>query len=300
MKARITLVTMGVGMACHSGRRRFAAGMAHAPDARGGKFILEVESHGVRIRYDDLGRGEPALLFMPGWCGSRRVFDELVPRAATRRRTLALDWHGHGTSGAPDGDFGAGDLADAALAVIEASRAEQVVPVALSHAGWVAIELRRRLGARIPKLVLLDWIILEAPPPFLDALQALQDPAQWQQTREQLFSMWLHGPDIPALTGYVRDDMGSYPFAMWARAGREIGAAYAKAGSPLRALAALQPAPPVLHLYAQPDDPGYLAAQRAFGAAHPWFQASRLEACSHFPMYEVPDEIAAAIEGFVA
>jgi pimeloyl-ACP methyl ester carboxylesterase len=80
-----------------------------------------------------------------------------------------------------------GDLADDALAVIEASQADRVVLVAMSHAGWVAIELRRRLGARIPKLVLLDWIVLEAPPPFLTVLQALQDPAEWQQTREQLF-----------------------------------------------------------------------------------------------------------------
>jgi len=174
------------------------------------------------------------------------------------------------------------------------------VPVALSHAGWVAIELRRRLGPRIPKLVLLDWLVLEAPPPFLAALHSLQDPAQWQQTREQLFSMWLHGLDIPALAHYVREDMGSYGFEMWARAGREISAAYAKARSPLQALATLDPSVPVLHLYAQPQDPGYLAAQRSFGSAHPWFQVSKLEARSHFPMYEVPDEMAIAIERFAA
>jgi pimeloyl-ACP methyl ester carboxylesterase len=102
------------------------------------------------------GQGEPALLFMPGWCGSRRVFDELAPRCATRRRTLALDWRGHGKSTRLADDFGAGDLANDALAVIEASEVDQAVPVALSHAGWVAIELRRRLGPRIPKLVLLD------------------------------------------------------------------------------------------------------------------------------------------------
>lgn len=260
----------------------------------------DVQSHGIRISYDDDGGGEPALLFMPGWCGSRRVFDELARRCAARRRTLALDWRGHGRSGTATRDFGAADLVDDALAVIEASRAERVVPVALSHAGWVAIELRRRLGARIPKLVLLDWIVLEAPPPFLAALQGLQDPAQWQETREELFSMWLHGLDIPGLTDYVRGDMGSYPFEMWARAGREIGAAYAKAGSPLHALAGLDPPAPVLHLYAQPDDPGYLAAQRSFGAAHPWFRAARLNARSHFPMYEVPDEMARVVEGFAA
>ncbi|CAM3209757.1 alpha/beta fold hydrolase [Rhodothermus bifroesti] len=282
----------------------------------------EVESHGIRIRYDDQGQGEPALLFLPGWCASRRVFAELTRRCARWRRTLALDWRGHGESerptedlgfdrladnggftgeeAHPDIDFGFDSLVDDALAVIEASQADRVVPVALSHAGWVAIELRRRLGARIPKLVLLDWIVLEAPPPFLGALQALQDPAQWQQVRERLFSMWLQGLDLPALAHFVREDMGSYPFAMWARAGREIAAAYAKAGSPLQALASLDPAVPVLHLYAQPEDAGYLEAQRSFSDTHPWFQVVKLQARSHFPMYEVPDEMARTIERFVA
>lgn len=260
----------------------------------------EVTSHGTRISYDDQGRGEPALLFMPGWCGSRSVFDQLAARCAARRRTLALDWRGHGQSEAPDGDFGASALVEDALSVIEASGAERVVPVALSHAGWVAIELRRRLGSRVPKLVLLDWIIMEAPPPFLAALQSLQDPSLWQQTREQLFSMWTHGVDIPELSRYVREDMGSYGFDMWSRAGREIGSAYAKAASPLQALATLDPAVQVLHLYAQPDDPGYLAAQQSFGAAHPWFQVHNVQARSHFPLLEAPDEMATAIERFVA
>ncbi len=135
---------------------------------------------------------------MPGWCGSRRVFDELARRSAQWRRALPIDWRGHGESARPTDDLGAGDLANDALAVIEASQADLVVPVALSHAGWAAIELRRRLDPRIPRLVLLDWIVLEAPPPFLGALQSLQDRAQWRQTREQLPSMWLQGLDIPA------------------------------------------------------------------------------------------------------
>jgi hypothetical protein len=57
-----------------------------------------------------------------------------------------------------------------------ATGARQVVPLAISHSGWVAIELRRRLGSRMPVVVLLDWLVLEPPAPFLDALAALQDP----------------------------------------------------------------------------------------------------------------------------
>ena len=44
-----------------------------------------------------------------------------------------------------------------------ASGADRIVPVALAHAGWVAIELRRRLGKKIPAIVLVDWIVLDLP-----------------------------------------------------------------------------------------------------------------------------------------
>ena len=259
----------------------------------------ETNASGLRIDYDDRGGGEPALLFLPGWCTSRAVFAPLLSGAARRRRVLAPDWRGHGASAKPSGDFGARQLIDDALAVIEASGARAIVPVALSHAGWVAIALRQRLGARVPRLVLLDWIVTEPPPGFLAALAALQDSARWQQTRDALFAMWSPGRFIPAVDEYLRHDMGSYDAAMWARAGREIAAAYDTAGSPLAALRSLQPPLPVLHLYAQPPDPVYLAAQEAVAAAHHWFHVRRLHGLTHFPMFERPEEMADAIERFV-
>jgi len=100
------------------------------------------------------------------------------------------------------------------------------------------------------------------PRPSLGRCGCSRRRAEWQQTREQLFSMWLQGLDIPKLAHYIREDMGSCPFEMWARAGREIAGAYAKFVSPLQALATLDPPAPVLHVYAQPEDPGYLAARR--------------------------------------
>lgn len=109
----------------------------------------EAHPDGLRISYDDSGRGEPALLFMPGWCGSRAVFEQLASRCSTHRRTLGLDWRGHGQSGSSQDDFGSDGLVEDALAVIEASGAERIVPAALAHAGWVAIELRRRLAERV-------------------------------------------------------------------------------------------------------------------------------------------------------
>lgn len=261
--------------------------------------MSKVYRNQLTLTYEDRGQGEPALLFLPGWCSSHSAWNSLPAKSAAQRRILSLDWPGHGQSELPSTDFGEEDLVEEALAVIKSSGVRRVVPVALSHAGWVAIELRRRLGEQISKVVLIDWIVFEAPVPFLGALQALQDPTQWQQARDQLFSMWLEGIDNAALINFVQQDMGSHGAQMWGRAGREIAAAYMRAGSPLKALSALNPPVPVLHLYAQPADPAFLQAQQSFAAAHPWFHVQQLQARSHFPMFEIPDEMMTVIEAFV-
>lgn len=261
--------------------------------------MAETRSDGVRIDYGDAGQEEPALLFLPGWCASRAKYAELFRRMSASRRTLALDWRGHGASERPGADFGEEALVRDALAVFAASGVNQVVPVSTAHAGWVGIELRRRLGARIPKLVLLDWIVFDPPPPFVAALAALQDQARWRETRDRLFEMWVEGIDDERVIRFIHDDMGSYSGDMWARAGREIAASYARYGNPLKALSALEPPPQTLHLYAQPDDPGLFDAQKAFAARYSWFHVSKLEARSHFPSIEVPDQVERAINQFL-
>lgn len=255
----------------------------------------------VSISYDDVGSGDPALLCLPGWCVDRSCFTDFVAACSPKRRVLAMDWRGHGQSAPAPGDFGEAGLIEDAEAVIRASGADRVVPVALAHAGWVAIELRRRFGKqKVPAIVLVDWLVLDPPPPFMGALGALQAPESWHATREALFGMWLHGVDDPKITHIVRNVMGAYGAEMWGRAGREIGSAYQRAGNPLKALAALDPPVPTLHLYAQPDDPGFLQAQQAFAAAHPWFQVHKLDARSHFPTMEVPAVMSTAIESFLS
>ena len=260
--------------------------------------MAETRVGGARIRYDDVGQGEPALLCIPGWCTSREVFRKLSPWGSVVHRALVVDLPGHGESQKPGPDFGNATVVDALRAVIDASGARQVIPIALSHGGWWAIELRRQLGSRIPALVLLDWLVLEPPPPFLQAVKALQSP-QWKQARDGLFSLWLQGASSPDVIRFVRDDMGSFSEDMWKRAGREIEKVYTQYGSPLQALATLSPPVPTLHLYSQPEDSAWLEAQRSFASSHPWFQVQKLPARSHFPLLERPEEMAARIGRFL-
>lgn len=252
------------------------------------------------VAYDDVGAGDTALVFLPGWCGPRTLFAPLLSRLAPTSRCLAVDWRGHGTSETTEGEFGMSELVDDAVAVITASGIARVIPVSVAHAGWVSIELRRRLGPdRVPHIVLLDWMVLGAPEPFLGALASMRNPASTRQVVDQISGMWRAGLDDPALAAYV-ESMVAFPDEMWARAAREIGGAFDRSPVPLDAIGALDPAPPTTHLYAQPADPAFLAAQADFAVGHPWFSVERLDAASHFPVFEVPDEIAARLAAIAA
>lgn len=261
----------------------------------------QVITDGLKINYADIGQGEPALLFMPAWCQSRAVYTQVPLKCATHRRVLALDWRGHGQSESPLGDFSAAELLEDALAVIEASGAQEVVPITVAHGGRLAIALRRKLGERIPKIIHTDWLMFPPTTAFVDGLEAMASPQRWQQARDQFFESWVEGvEDNVELVYFVRKEMGSYSGDMWMRAGRAIMAGYVKDGSPLESLSKLNPHVSVLHLYSQPNDLEYWAAQKSFAADNPWFSVHKLQASSHFPAFEVPEEIAATIEKFVA
>ena len=178
------------------------------------------------------------------------------------------------------------------------AQVERVIPVALAHSGWIALELRRRLGSAVPGIVLVDWLVCEPPQAFLAALRALQRESDWQAARDGLFSKWLQGVEHPRLQEFVSHDMGSHGFGMWSRAGSAIERAYATYRSPLAALSAIRPPVPVLHLYAQPEDAEFLGLQQTYAREHSSFRVRKLAARSHFPMFEVPETMAKLIGEF--
>jgi pimeloyl-ACP methyl ester carboxylesterase len=241
------------------------------------------------IAFDDVGDGDTALLLLSGWGGPRTVYWPLLTRLAPHVRAIAMDYRGHGGSAPVTGDFGYAELLADAKSVIDAAGVSRVIPVGLSHGGWAALDLRRSLGAaRVPAIGLIDWMVLGAPPPFFDALAGLQTD-QWAAVRERLFTMWTTGVTAPAVHAYI-EEMRRADGPMWQRAAREIAKRFAAEPQPL-AVIERDPCPTV-HIYAQPADPGYLAAQQDYATGHPWFAAHRVAASSHFPMLEAPDQVA--------
>ena len=254
----------------------------------------------IKIAYTETGKGDTTILLLPGWCANRTVFDPIIPFLSKQHHVLSIDWRGHGESAKPVSDFGINELVDDALAVINDSEAKTIIPVPLAHAGWVAIKLKEKLGNRIPKIVLLEWIVFDAPPPFLTSLSAMQQPDQLKPTLDFLFAKWINNVSNSKLTHFVMDEMGSYQFDMWNRAGREISNAYNTYGNPLKAISNLREHPEVLHLYGQPDDPAYLQAQEKFIQSNSWFKVQKLDTKSHFPMFEKPALVGNSILSFAS
>jgi pimeloyl-ACP methyl ester carboxylesterase len=255
---------------------------------------------GLRIEYAEAGGGDALpLLCLTGWCSSRERYARLVPLLAEHRRVVSFDWRGHGESERPTSDWGGEAQLRDALSVVEAARLERFAVASASHSGWVAIELRRRLRARVEKIVHMDWLVVEPSEPYMALIRKLQSESTWPEARDMLFEIWRGGvasDDIEdAIAVMKRQDA-----EMWMRSGREIEAAFVRNRSPLRALSELDAKPPVLHVYGQPRDPSYLERQQAFAADNDWFDVRQVEARSHFTMIETPAEAAAAIESFLA
>ena len=269
----------------------------HLNEPVDGDIVVAYQDHGVVA---DHASSDCGLLLLPGWCESRAVFAPLIEHLQSQWRTVSADLPGHGASPLPMRDFGFDEIAAATIEAIEQSGLQRVIPITHSHAGWVAIELRRRLGARIPNLVLLDWLVLDPPPAFAGALRGLQDPDHWQDTCDRLFAMWLGGSAPLRVARHVVKDMGIHEASMWARAGREIDRAYRLCGNPLKILAGLEPKVPTVHIYSQPGDDGYLHAQLEFARKNAWFTVQRVEARTHFPSLEAPELVATAIRDFIA
>jgi hypothetical protein len=73
-----------------------------------------------------------------------------------------------------------------AVKVIEASGARERGAGCTAHAGWIAIELRRQLMERIPRIVLIDWLILDPPPPVFAQVEEFAFAQKWTATRTRV------------------------------------------------------------------------------------------------------------------
>ena len=117
-----------------------------------------VSKDGVRIAYSVYGKGEPTLVFVHGWCGSRAVWYKQIPYFAKKYRVVALDLAGHGVSGRQRKVYTQEAFGEDVAAVVNAIKADKVILIGHSMSGTVILEANQLLKGKVCGLIAVDTL----------------------------------------------------------------------------------------------------------------------------------------------
>lgn len=125
-----------------------------APSDASAHVVLSAD--GVSIHYDDLGAGDPALVFVHGWNCDRSYWSEQLEHFAQAHRVVNVDLAGHGDSGLNRTEWTMQAFGEDVSAVVTALDLQNVVLVGHSMGGKVIVEAARQLGDRVIAAVGVD------------------------------------------------------------------------------------------------------------------------------------------------
>jgi len=101
--------------------------------------------------------GSLPIVFVHGMVGHSGFWNAPLAACADRRRAVAIDLRGHGSSAAPaDGDYSVERCADDVIAVIDALGLDAIVLVGHSFGACVVIDVAARRPDVVRRLVLVD------------------------------------------------------------------------------------------------------------------------------------------------
>jgi pimeloyl-ACP methyl ester carboxylesterase len=104
-----------------------------------------LQTHSCAVHYRDEGAGEPAIVFLHGWCDDASIWDGIVPAFSVTHRCLVPEMRGHGRSGMPvDHGFFPEALSNDVVAICAAAGVARPVLVGHSYGGYLAAEIVRR------------------------------------------------------------------------------------------------------------------------------------------------------------
>lgn len=247
---------------------------------------------GTRLAYDAAGAGDPPMIFVHGWCCDRSCFAPQFAHFAARHAVAAMDLRGHGDSDHPEaraGSYEVGVLADDVLSVARAAGLGQPVLVGHSLGALIGLACAARAGA-IRALVMVDPAPItneRAKRFFRESVGAVaaDDDGAWRAA----FVDGMFLPTDVAQRAAITQQMCGTPSAISAELMRVMGE-FDGAGMLARATV------PVLSIgSAVPSN-----ASADLRRLHPAIAIGQTVGAGHFNQLEVPDQVNAMIERFLA
>jgi pimeloyl-ACP methyl ester carboxylesterase len=117
-----------------------------------------ISKDGTKIVYSVSGKGEPALVFIHGWCGSRAVWYRQVPYFAKKYKVIVLDLAGHGASGRQRKAYTQEAYGEDVAAVVNAEKVDKAILIGHSMSGTIILEANRLIKDKVIGLVAVDTL----------------------------------------------------------------------------------------------------------------------------------------------
>jgi non-heme chloroperoxidase len=250
---------------------------------------------GLRLRSAEQGDrdGEP-VLFLHGWPDSwftfSRVFEHLPPRF----RALAIDQRGFGASDHPDSGYAIPELAQDAVAFLDAVGLERATIVGHSYGSFVARGIAIGHPERVHRLILIGTGVPAANQVTRElqtALADLPDPIPREFARDFQAST-AYRPLPPEFFERIVDESLKIPSRLW-RGMIEGLLAYDDTERLSEIVA------PTLLLWGDRDALFSRADQDRVLSAVPGAKLTVHDETGHCPNWERPAQVAADIDGFL-
>ena len=152
----VLLLALGLLAGCGPGGApaEAPAPATEAANNAGAQSVLSAD--GVSIHYDDVGAGDPALVFVHGWSCDRSYWSGQIGHFARTHRVVNMDLAGHGDSGLNRSEWTMQAFGEDVSAVVTELDLRNVVLVGHSMGGKVIVEAARQLGDRVVAVVGVD------------------------------------------------------------------------------------------------------------------------------------------------
>jgi pimeloyl-ACP methyl ester carboxylesterase len=118
--------------------------------------VAELMRDGVRLAYEEVGAGEPAIVFVHGWTCDRSHFAPQAAHYAATHRCVSVDLRGHGESDAPEQEYNIDVFADD----VGQLGVKNAVLIGHSMGGAVVLALATQRPELARAVIMLDPAIL--------------------------------------------------------------------------------------------------------------------------------------------
>jgi pimeloyl-ACP methyl ester carboxylesterase len=242
------------------------------------------------LSYDAAGMGDPALLFLHGWCGNRSYFAAQFDFFSDTHRVVTVDLPGHGASAVPK-EYSIEAFASETAELARELRLGRSVLFGHSIGAMVALALEHQSPELVGALALID------PPPLskevwkgfaaqlISSFEGPDGPSGRRQFVEQMFLP----TDDPTRRAEIIQTMTAVP--------NDIAIPLVRAIAAFDAMAALRECTvPVLTISsAVPTNDA-----ASLREANPTITLGQTVGAGHFLQLEVPEQVNPMIERFLA